>query len=101
MGETDAARVDVAALLAVAGQYQEVADSIDAALRTHLLGLAFDGASAGRAYVARGDALRAGVDGIVARLREWSRAATEIAVTLRASADRYVDADARAASWLG
>ncbi|PWQ87431.1 hypothetical protein DKX15_20900, partial [Enterococcus faecium] len=34
-------------------------------------------------------------------LRQWSRAATEISVALRAAADRYEDADARAAGLVG
>jgi uncharacterized protein YukE len=97
MGETAAARVDVSALLSIARQYQAAADTVDSAVRIHLTGLAFDGAVAGRAHVARGDALRAAVDRLVLQLRQWSRASAEIAATLRASADRYADADARAA----
>lgn len=97
MGESDAAGVDVAALCDVAQQYQAVADDIDDAVRTHLTGLAFDGAAAGRAYTGHGDALRTRVDDIVDGLRQWSRASEEIAATLRASAERYADADARAA----
>jgi uncharacterized protein YukE len=101
MGETDAVRVDVAALLSVARQYQAVADHIDAAVRTHLTGLVFDGAAAGRAYVGHGESLRTAVDEIVNQMREWSRASAEIALTLRASADQYAEADARAARRVG
>lgn len=101
MGETGAARVNVVELLSIARQYQGVAETVDAAVRTHLTGLGFDGAVAGRAYVARGDALRAGNDDVVSALKLWSRAASEIAATLRASADRYADADARAAQGVG
>ena len=101
MGEPDVARVDVAAVLAVARQYEAAADIVDAAVRTHLTGLVFDGAAAGRMHVARGDALRAAVDDVVDRLRQWSRAAAEIAAALRASADRYAEADARAARRVG
>lgn len=101
MGETDATRVDVAALLSVARQYQAVAESLDAAVRTHLTGMLFDGAVAGRAYTGQGDAVRTGVDEVVNQLRQWSRAAAEIAATMRASADRYADADARAARRVG
>lgn len=100
MGQPDAARVDVAALLGVARQYEASADILDGALRTHL-GLQFDGASAGRMHVARGDALREAVDRIVDRLRQWSRANREIALVLRMSADRYAEADARAARRVG
>jgi len=65
------------------------------------LNLEFDGAGAGRMHVARGDALRAAVDRVVDQLRQWSRASREIAAVLRASADRYTEADARAAQRLG
>lgn len=97
MGQTDAARVDLPALLDIARQYQAAADTLDGAVRTHLSGLAFDGATAGRMHVTRGDAVRAAVNHVVDQLRQWSRASTEIAAALRASADRYADADARAA----
>jgi hypothetical protein len=101
MGQPDVARVDVAALHAVAREYDTVADIVDAAVRRHLTGLAFDGAVAGRAHAARGDALRVAVDHVAQQLQQWSRAAAEIAVALRASADRYVEADAGAAGRLG
>ena len=101
MGERDVARVDVAALLGVARQYETTADIVEAAVRTHLSGLTFDGAVAGRIHVARGDALRAAIDHVVGQLREWSRATTEIALALRASADRYADADSRVARRVG
>jgi uncharacterized protein YukE len=94
VGEIDAARVDVPAVLGVARQYQAVADIVESAARTHLTGLAFDGAAAGRAYVDR-------VDHIANQLRGWGRASVEIAATLRASADRYADADSHAARRLG
>ncbi len=101
MGETDAAGVDVAAVLSVARQYENVADIVDAAVRNHLSALRFDGATAGCAYAVHGDALRGRVDGIVSELRQWSRASAEIAATLRASADRYADADIRAGLRVG
>jgi excreted virulence factor EspC (type VII ESX diderm) len=101
MGQPDVARVDVAALHAIARQYEAAADIVDSAVRTHLSGLVFDGAAAGRAHVARGDSLRTAVDHVVGQLRQWSRAAAEIAAALRASADRYAEADARAASRVG
>jgi hypothetical protein len=97
MGQPDVARVDVASVLGVARQYDAVADIIDTAVRTHLTGLAFDGSLAGRVHAARGDALRHAVDSTVDQLRQWSRAAAEVAAELRASADRYVEADARGA----
>ena len=101
MGQAEAARVDVAALQAVARQYETVADIVDGAVRTHLSGLMFDGAAAGRAHVARGDALRMAVDHVVDQLRQWSRAAAEIAAALRASADRYAEADVNVARRVG
>ncbi|AEV71242.1 Protein of unknown function (DUF2580) [Mycolicibacterium rhodesiae NBB3] len=101
MGERDVSRVDVAALLAVAGEYDAVADAIDAVVRTHLAGLQFGGAVAGRMHVARGEAVRVGIDGIVDRLREWARASAEIASTLRATALRYDEADIRAGRLVG
>jgi hypothetical protein len=101
VGEPDAARVDVAAVLDAARQYDAAADIVDTAIRTHLSGLRFDGAVAGRMHTARGDALRLAVDDVVDRLRLWSRAATEIAAELRACADRYVDVDVRSARRLG
>jgi hypothetical protein len=101
MGEANASRVDTAALLSVARQYQVAADNIDAAIRIHLSGLAFDGACAGRSYVARGDAVRSAVEAIVNQMWRWSRASAEIAATLRVSADRYAEADERAARRLG
>lgn len=101
MGQPDVARVDVAAMHAVARQYEAAADIVDAAVRTHLTGLVFDGATAGRTHAARGDALRTAVDHVVDQLRQWSRAAAEIAAALHASADRYAEADANAAGRVG
>jgi hypothetical protein len=101
MGQPDVARVDVSALHAVARQYEVAADIVEGAVRTHLTGLVFDGAAAGRMHVARGDALHAARDHVVDQLRQWSRAAAEIAAALRASADRYAEADARAARRVG
>ena len=101
MGEPDTARVDVAAVLDAARQYDAAADIVDTAIRTHLTGLRFDGAVAGRIHTAQGDALRIAVDDVVDRLHQWARAATEIAAELRACADRYVDVDARGARRIG
>jgi hypothetical protein len=101
MGEPDVARVDVAAVLGAARQYETAADIVDNAVRTHLSGLRFDGAAAGRMHSARGDALRNAVDEVVDRLHSWSRAAAEIASELRACADRYVDAESRSARRMG
>jgi hypothetical protein len=101
MGQSDAARVDVAALLDVARGYDALADAIDAAARTHLVRLSFGGAVAGRSYAAQGDALRRSVDHVGDGMRLWSRACAEISCALRASADRYVEADARGVRRVG
>lgn len=101
MGEPHIARVDVAAVLAVARQYDTSADIVDNAVRIHLAALAFDGASAGRMHTARGDALRIAVDHVADQLARWSRATGEIAAELRAGADRYLDAEARGTARFG
>jgi hypothetical protein len=101
MGELDVARVDVVALVAVARQYESAADVLDAAVRTKLSGLEFGGAGAGRMHVAHGDAIRVALDRVVDQLRAWSRACAEIAAALRASADRYAEADASAGRRVG
>lgn len=97
MGTTGSAHVDVAAVRAVAREYDVASALIAAAMRNHLSALAFGGATAGRAYLAHGDALRREVDNVAAGLRQWSRAAAEIAAVLHACADRYQDVDVRAA----
>lgn len=101
MGENETTRVDVGALFDVAGRYDAVADVVDEVVRTQVTRLTFDGAFAGRNYVARGDALRRAVDDVVEQLRMWSRASREIASALRSSGARYVDVDARGAARLG
>jgi hypothetical protein len=101
MGERDVARVDVGALLAVADEYQAVADAVDTVARTQLAQLRFGGATAGRTHVARGEAVRIAVDGIADQLRAWSRASAEIAATLRTTARRYEEADVRAGRMVG
>lgn len=101
MGEPDTARVDVAAVLDAARQYDTASDIVDAAIRSHLTGLRFDGAVAGRVHAPQGDALRVAIDDVVQRLHQWARAATEIAAELRSCADRYVDVDARGARRIG
>ena len=93
--------MDVAAVLDVARQYDTAADMVDAAVRTHLTGLRFDGAVAGRVHAAQGDALRRALDDLAHRLQHWVRASAEVAAELRSSADRYVDVDARGARRFG
>lgn len=101
MGTTDAAHVDVAAVHTVAREYEAASSLIDAALRNHMSALSFGAATAGQAYLIHGDALRRGMNELTAGLRQWSRAAAEIAIVLRAGADRYHDVDVRAGERLG
>ncbi|BBY04438.1 type VII secretion target [Mycobacterium seoulense] len=89
--------IDVAATHQIADQFRAAADLIDRALSDQLGRLAFGGAAAGRAHTARGDALRVELGRLTAEVVQWSRASTEIAATLRASADRYADAEMYAA----
>ncbi|BCI51924.1 hypothetical protein NIIDNTM18_12020 [Mycolicibacterium litorale] len=98
MGAAHATRVDGAGLVGIAGRYDAAASIVDTAVRTHLATLSFDGATAGRGYVAHGDALRAAVEDVVAALNSWARSATDIAAALRASAARYAEADTDAAA---
>jgi Excreted virulence factor EspC, type VII ESX diderm len=93
--------MDVAAVRDVADQFAASAAALDAAVATHLSHLGFGGATAGRAYAARGDALRTSLGRIADELMQWSRASAEIAAALRASADRYVSADERASARVG
>jgi hypothetical protein len=95
------ARVDVAAVLAVAWQYEMAGDAIDSAVRTHLSGLAFGGAQAGRLHAARGDAVHVALGHVSEGLRAWARACAEIGSALRASADRYAEADVSAGRRVG
>jgi len=91
-------RVDVAAVYAVADQLSAAAEMIDDAVANHLTWLAFNGARAGRAHTARGDALRTALERLAAELSQWSRATAEIGAALRAGAGRYGDADLYAAA---
>lgn len=101
MGTVGAARVDATAVRAIAREYDAVSSIVDDAVRQHFGDMDFGGAAAGRAYAERGETLRATVADLAVGLREWARAATEIAVALRASADRYRDADERSAGRVG
>ncbi len=100
MGQRDAF-VDAAAVRTVANRFDDVAQLLDGAIRTHFCRLAFDGAIAGRAYVGHGDALRLALNRLTGELAQWERATVEVAAALRASADRYGEADLRAAARIG
>lgn len=91
-------RFDSSAVRRVADQLGAAAGLLDRAVADHLARLAFDGASAGRAHAARGDALRVELARLTSEVTQWSRAAAEIAAALRAGADRYGDAELYAAA---
>lgn len=88
--------MDTAAVRIAAARFDTAADILSGTLS----GLRFDGATAGRAHVAHGDAVRAAVERLAAALAQWSRAAAEIAAALRADADRYGEAELRAVAVL-
>jgi hypothetical protein len=90
--------IDTAAVHAIADRFGAAAELLDDAVYDQMASLAFGGFSAGRAHTACGDALRGALDRLTAELSQWSRAAVEIAVALRASANRYADADVYAAA---
>jgi hypothetical protein len=93
--------VDAAALRTVANRFDDAAHLIDGAVRTHFRSFAFDGATAGRSYIGHGDALRLALNRLAGEIAQWARATGEIANALRASADRYVEADLSAAARIG
>lgn len=88
-------RVDTAGLRAAAHRFDAAADVLEGALLNRLQ---FDGNVAGRVHAARGDAVRSALDQLAAGMTQWSRAATEVAAALRLAADRYGDAELRAAA---
>jgi hypothetical protein len=90
--------IDPAAVYTIADRFGAAAELVDDAVYDHMVCLTFGGFSAGRAHTARGDALRGALDRLTAELSQWSRAAVEIAVALRASANRYAGADMYAAA---
>jgi hypothetical protein len=90
--------VDAAAVHAVANRFDDTAHLIEGAVRSHFARLAFDGTTSGRGYIGQGDALRFALHRLSGELSEWARASAEVAIALRASADRYADADQLAAA---
>ncbi|HEY1840363.1 MAG TPA: type VII secretion target [Mycobacterium sp.] len=93
--------IDAAAVQAVANRFDDAAHLIDGAVRIHFGGLTFDGTTAGRAYIGRGDALRFALHRLSGELTQWARASMEVAAALRAGANRYADADQLAAARIG
>jgi hypothetical protein len=100
MGQHDTF-VDAAMVRIVANRFDATAMLIEGAARTHFGRLVFDGATAGRAHIGHGDALRVALQRLVGELAQWARATAEIATALRASADHYAEADLRAAARVG
>lgn len=95
------ARVDASTVHDVARQFEATAALLDAAVRTHVSGLRFGGATAGRAHMARGELVRTSLTWIGAGIAQWSRASEEIAAALRGGADRYRQADDRTSARVG
>lgn len=93
--------VDAAAVHAVANRLDDAAQLIDGVVRAQFARLAFDGTTAGRAYIGQGDALRFALHRLSGELAQWARAGLEIAAALRAGIDRYSDADQFAAARIG
>jgi hypothetical protein len=93
--------VDAPAVRTVANRFDDAAQLIEGAVHTHFARLAFDGATAGRAYIGHGDALRLALNRLTGELAQWARATVEIATVLRASGDRYAEADRHAAARIG
>ena len=87
--------MDTAAIRAAAQRFDTAADVLDG---VSLSRLQFDGSVAGRVHTAHGDALRSALDRLAAQVAQWSRAAEELACALRVTADRYGDAEMRAAA---
>ncbi|MFZ1162518.1 type VII secretion target [Mycobacterium sp.] len=93
--------VDAAAVQTVANRFDDAAHLIDGAVRAQFGRLAFDGTASGRAYIGQGDALRFALHRLGTDLAQWARASMEVATALRASANRYADADQFAAARIG
>jgi hypothetical protein len=93
--------VDAVAVRAVADRFDDAAHLIDGAVRAQFGKLAFDGTTSGRAYIGQGDALRFALYRLAGELTQWARASLEVGAALRASANRYTDADQLAAARIG
>lgn len=80
---------------AVAQRFDVAADMLDGVARSQLGGMRFDGAVAGRRHIASGDAVNDAVAQLGAAVVQWSRAAAEIAETLRYAAASFAAAESR------
>lgn len=89
--------VDPAALRAAARTLETAAEIVLDAVGSHLRGLRFDGAVAGRAHAASGWALRAATDSLAGDADRWGHAVRELAVVVSAGADQHAGREAHAA----
>ena len=96
MGHSTAS-IDTSALITVADRFDDVALLLERAGRSRL---GFDGAHAGSAHTAGGDAVRRSAEQLLVDVQNWARAAAEIGVALRSGARRYRDSDEAAAGGL-
>lgn len=92
MGNT---RVDCVGVRAAAQRFDASAEVLGG---IPLNRLRFDAHAAGRAHTAHGDAVRAALGRLTGEVTQWTRAAQEVAAALRVTADRYGDAELRAAA---
>lgn len=99
MGHVDAARVDVAELLRIAGGFDALSDLIGPVIARGPS--AFGGATAGRAHAHHGDAVRLALEDLSHPVSQWVRAVHEIASALRTSSAHYIAADAYASHRMG
>ena len=83
-------RVDAAALRGIADRFDSIAQTLAGAARA---GTGFGGATAGRAHVPDGEALRRGLDRLAGEVTDWARAAGEIAIGIRCGAIEYTESD--------
>lgn len=86
--------VDCVALRGAAQRFDAAAQVLDGTVVTRL---GFDARVAGRSHTAHGAAVHAALGGLAAGVVQWSRATAEVAAALRVAADRYGDAESRAA----
>ncbi len=91
-------RVDLTELTTAAANFERIAELVQQVSRTDV---DFGGGAAGRAHAGAGDAVQRGLQRWVSELAQWSRAAAEIGVSLRAGARRYAETDRGAAAMLG
>lgn len=92
------AHIDVSALRGAASRFDASADALGRIADTRPT---FGAATAGRAHVAHGEAVRTSVERLGDDIRAWARADGETASALRTSADRFAESDTRAAGGLG